>query len=124
MIEAIDITGVKFDLDDTTKKYVTKKIGRLDRYLPKHARKSVTAEVKLREVNLDHGNKYEAEVILHVPDKMLTAKDSTVNVLAAVDIVEAKIVAQLHKYKESTVPHVGRRGMLSRFKRSYARESN
>jgi len=124
MIEAIDITGVKFDLDSTTKKYVTKKIGRLDRYLPKHARKSVTAEVKLREVYRDHGNKYEAEVILHVPDKMLTAKDSTVNVLAAIDIVEAKIVAQLHKYKEATVPHVGRRGMLSRFKRSYARESN
>lgn len=124
MIEAIDITGVKFDLDSTTKKYVTKKIGRLDRYLPKHARKSVTAEVRLREVNRDHGNKYEAEVILNVPDKVLMAKDSTVNVLAAIDIVEAKIVAQLHKYKESTVAHVGRRGMLSRFKRSYARESN
>jgi putative sigma-54 modulation protein len=61
---------------------------------------------------------------LHVPDKILTAKDSTVNVLAAIDIVEAKIVTQLHKYKEATVPHVGRRGMLSRFKRSYARESN
>jgi putative sigma-54 modulation protein len=124
MIEAIDITGVKFDVDGTTKKYVTKKIGRLDRYLPKHARKSVTADVKLREVNRDHGNKYEAEVILNVPDKTLMAKDSTVNILAAIDIVEAKIITQLHKYKEEVVPHVGRRGMLSRFKRSYARESN
>ena len=122
MIEAIDITGVKYDLDETTKKYVTKKIGRLDRYLPRHARKSVNAEVKLKQVNGDHGNKYEAEVVLHVPDKILTAKDSTVNMLAAVDIVEAKIVAQLHKYKETTIPHVGRRGVLSRFKRSYARE--
>lgn len=122
MIETIKITGVKFDVDDTTRKYVTKKIGHLDRYLPKHARKSVTAEVLLKQVNRDHGNKYEAEVLLHVPDKQLTAKDSTVNVLAAVDIVEAKIVAQLHKYKEATVPHVGRRGVLSRFKRSYARE--
>jgi ribosome-associated translation inhibitor RaiA len=62
MIEAIDITGVKYDLDETTKKYVAKKIGRLDRYLPKHARKSVNAEVKLKEVNRSHGNKYEAEV--------------------------------------------------------------
>lgn len=122
MIETIKITGVKFDVDDTTRKYVTKKIGRLDRYLPKHARRSVTAEVLLKQVNRDHGNKYEAEVLLHVPDRQLTAKDSTVNVLAAVDIVEAKIVAQLHKYKEATVPHVGRRGVLSRFKRSYARE--
>jgi len=122
MITAIDITGVKYDLDNTTKKYVMKKIGRLDRYLPRHARKSVTAEVKLKQINADHGNKYEAEAILYLPEKTLTAKDSTMNMLAAVDIIEAKLVSQLHKYKETTVPHIGRRGMLSRFKRSYARE--
>jgi putative sigma-54 modulation protein len=122
MIEAIDITGVKYELDDATKKYVTKKIGRLDRYLPKHARKSATASVKIKQVNRDFGNKYEAEVILMVPDKVLTAKDSTVNALAALDIVEAKLVNQLRKYKQLTVPHVGRRGVLARFKRSYARE--
>jgi putative sigma-54 modulation protein len=123
MIKAIEIQGIQFEVDPVTEKYVMRKIGRLDRYLPKHARKSVTAEVRLREVNRDHGNKYEAEVTLHVPDKLITARDSTVNVLAAVDIVEAKIVAQLHRYKEATLPHVGRRGVLSRFKRSYAREA-
>lgn len=122
MIQHINITGVKFALDDTTKRYVIKKIGRLDRYLPKHARKSATAEVKLKEVNRNYGNKYEAEVILHVPDKRLTAKDTTMNVLAAVDIVELKLANQLKKYKELHIAHVGRRGVLSRFKRSYARE--
>ena len=122
MINAISITGVKFDLDETTKKYVIKKIGRLDRYLPRHARKSAKAEVKLKEINKSYGNKYEAEVILHVPEKMLTAKDSTVNILAALDIVEAKLATQLHKYKETHVAHVGRRGVLARFKRSYSRE--
>lgn len=124
MINAISITGVKFDLDETTKKYVIKKIGRLDRYLPRHARKSAKAEVKLKEINKDHGNKYEAEVILHVPEKILTAKDSTVNILAALDIVEAKLATQLHKYKETNIPHVGRRGVLARFKRGYAREAS
>ena len=90
MITSIEITGInKYSLDDTTKKYVMKKIGRLDRYLPRHARNSVSAEVKLKEVNRDHGNKYEAEVMLNVPDKKITAKDSTLNMLAAVDIVEA-----------------------------------
>lgn len=122
MIESIEITGVKYTVDETTRKYVLKKIGRLDRYLPKHARKSASAQVILKQVNRDHGNKYEAEVILCVPDKKLTAKDCTMNVLAALDIVEAKLVTQLHKYKESVVPHVGRRGVLGRFKRSYARE--
>ncbi|MBC7868916.1 ribosome-associated translation inhibitor RaiA [Candidatus Saccharibacteria bacterium] len=122
MIKSIEITGIKYDLDETTKQYVKKKIGRLDRYLPRHARKSVTAEVKLKQVNRDHGNKYEAEIVLSVPDKILTATDSTGNMLAAVDIVESKIVSQLRKYKQSTIAHVGRRGVMSRFKRSYARE--
>lgn len=122
MITVIDITGEKYDLDGTTKKYVMKKIGRIDRYLPRHARKSASAEVKLRQINADHGNKYEAEVILYLPEKTVTAKDSTVNMLAAVDIVEAKLVSQLHKYKETTIPHIGHRGVLGRFKRSYARE--
>lgn len=122
MITAIEITGIRYDLDDNTKKYVAKKIGRLDRYLPKRARAIVSAEVKLREVNRDHGNKYEAEVVLYVPDKVLTAKDSTVNMLAAIDIVEKKLVNQLRKYKQTSILHVGRRGLLSRFKRSFARE--
>ena len=123
MIQSIAISGVKYEVDDRTKRYVTRKIGRLDRFLPRHARKSVTAEVKLKEVNRDHGNKFEAEVILHVPDKKLTAKDSTVNMIAAVDIVEAKISSQLKKYKEMQLGHTGKtRAVLSRFKRSYDRE--
>ena len=123
MIHSISLTGVRLDIDDQTKKYVLKKIGRLDRFLPRHARKSASAEVILKEVNRAHGNKYEAEVVLNVPDKQLTAKDSTMNVLAAVDIVEAKLANQLRKYKDKKTTHIGKtRAALSRFKRSYARE--
>ena len=122
MINSIEITGIKYDLDETTRRYVNKKIGRLDRYLPRHARGSVSADIKLKEVNKDHGNKYEAEIVINVPDKVITAKDSTVNMLAAIDIVEAKIVAQLRKYKQTALAHVGRRGVMSRFKRSFGRE--
>ncbi len=123
MIESIAISGVKFTPDEQTKRYVVDKIARLDRFLPRHARKSVSAEVKLREVNRDHGNKYEAEVILNLPKKQVTARDSTVNMLAAVDIVEAKLTTQLRKYKDSQTGHVGKtRAVLSTFKRSYARE--
>ena len=97
MIASIDITGIKYDVNQKTYKYVMEKVGKLDKYLPGHARKSVTADVKLRQVNRDHGNKYEAEVILHVPEKTIVAKDTTMNMMAAVDIVEAKLVAQLRK---------------------------
>jgi len=121
MIDLITISGVQYTIDESTKRYVIKKISRLDRYLPRHARKSATAEVVLKEVNRAHGNKYEAEVILHVPGKTLTAKDSTVNMLAAIDIVEAKLASQLHKYKTIAKNQGGRGTMLMRLKRGYAR---
>ncbi len=123
MITQVEITGVgAYTADDATKKYIRKKIGSLDRLVPRHARKSMRANVKVAEVNRDRGNKYEVEVVLVVPNRTLTAKDSTMNVLAATDIVEAKLATQLRKYKEELIPHVGRRKLLDRFKRSYARE--
>lgn len=122
MITQIDITGVRYSPDELTRKYVTKKIGRLDRFLPRRDRKTAKAEVILKEVNRAHGNKYEAEVIMHVPDRTLTAKDSTLNMLAAIDIVEAKIAAQMQKYKQIRTDRQGGRGLLARFKRSYQRE--
>jgi len=103
MITSIDITGIKYNVSDKLHKYVIEKVGRLDRFVPTHARKSIVADVKLRQVNRDHGNKYEAEVILKVPEKTIVAKDSTMNMHAAIDIVEAKLVAQLRKYKDSVV---------------------
>ena len=122
MIRNLTITGVKYELTDTTKKYVEKKIGSLDKYLPRHARKSVSADVKIKQIDNPGGNKYEVDVIINVPEKVITAKDSTMNVLAAVDIVEAKLNGQLRKYKQANVPHIGFRKVLSKFKRSYERE--
>ncbi len=117
MITNIEITGLHYTPDELTKKYVRRKIGRLDRYVTRHARRSMTAEVKLKEVNRDHGNKYECDVILHVPESTITAKDSTLNMLAAVDIVEAKLRTQLKKYKDEHTDHSRRHNLLGRLKR-------
>ncbi|HEY8992372.1 MAG TPA: ribosome-associated translation inhibitor RaiA [Candidatus Microsaccharimonas sp.] len=122
MIASIDITSVRYEAGDQIQKYVMRKVAKLDKFLPRHARKSVTADVKLKQVNRDHGNKYEAEIILTVPDKKLTAKDSTANMFAAVDIVEAKLMNQIRKYKEESVTHVAHRRTLSRFKRQQVPE--
>ena len=122
MITNLTITGVKYELNDTTKRYIEKKIGPLDRFLPRHARKRVTADVKIKQIDHPGGNKYEVEVIINVPDKVITAKDSTMNVLAAVDIVETKLNGQLRRYKDDILAYVGRsRGVLARFKRSFRR---
>ena len=73
MIRDLTITGVKYDLTDTTKKYVEKKIGALDKYLPRHARKSVSAKVKIEQIDNTGGNKYEVDVVINVPDTVITA---------------------------------------------------
>lgn len=123
MITHIDITGVKsFTPDEKAKRYIYKKIGALDRLAPRHARKSIHADVKVGETNQKGANKYEVEVLLHIPDKTLTAKDSTMNVMAATDIVEQKLAVQLRKYKQDHVAHIGRRKVLGRFKRGFERE--
>lgn len=123
MIQSIEISGIKYEVNELTKRYVIKKIGRLDRYLPKHARKTASAAIKLKQINKPNGNKYEAEVILTVPDKTIVAKDTTVNMLAAIDIVEAKLMNQLHRYKEESLPYVGRRRFVGRFRRSVPGET-
>ncbi len=112
MITQITVSGIAYEVDEITKKYAIKKIGRLDRYLPKHARKSVIVDVKLREVGYKHGNKYQAEVKLDVPNKVIKAKDVTSNMLAAIDIVERKIQAQLREYKQFMAPHIGGRRVM------------
>ncbi len=115
-MERIEITGVRYTPDESTKKYVVKKIGALSRFLPRHARKTFSAEVVLREVNRANGNKYECDAKVIVPGKVLTAKDSTMNMLAAIDIVEAKLADQLRKYKETNKPAKGWRARVARFK--------
>ena len=104
MLKAITLTGIHYDIDETTHKYALHKLAKVDRYIPRHARASATAEIKLRQVNRDHGNKYEAEMILVLPDKKLVAKDSTTNMLAAIDIIEAKMIAQITSYKTTAHP--------------------
>lgn len=100
MITHIDIVGLNLQLGEDIKKYIRSKIGRVDRYLPKAARqKDLRAEVKINQTNNRTANKYECEVILHVPGDMITAKESTVNMFAAVDIVEEKLKNQCVKYK-------------------------
>lgn len=123
MIERIEISGINLELGEDIKKYIRKKIGQIDKYVPRHARKSIHAEVKMRQTNNRLGNKYECEVILHVPDQQITAKEATLNMFAAVDIVEEKLKNQCHKYKSTHIAHLRERhsGVVAWFKVRFTR---
>ncbi len=100
MTNSINIRTVRLTADEATLKYVRKKIGKLDKFFPRSFRDDVKIEVTLKEVNRGHGNKYEASIAIRGPHgKTFRASDSTLNILAAIDIVEAKLVSTLRSYK-------------------------
>lgn len=100
MIAKLEIAGVHTEVDDKLKKYVGKKIGQLDHYLPRQVRPSLHAAVKLKEGKADDKNGCTCEVIMHLPHEELSIAESTVNMYAAIDIVETKLKLQLKKYKD------------------------
>lgn len=118
MIERFDISGVHLQVDDDLRKYVHKKIGRLDRYIPKHSRLSVHADVKLKEAKAKDKKECTCEVILHLPQELIRVNESTVNMYAAVDIVEAKLKSQLQKYKDMHANPKFHRRLLIRMRRT------
>lgn len=104
MIKHIDIAAAQksYEVDADLQKYIQKKIGKLDRHMSKKNRDVVRADVKLRENKGSGDKKYTCEVILHRPGGNLTATESTMNMYAAVDIVEQKLQNQLKKSKEKS----------------------
>lgn len=95
----LEIASIHLEADKDVTKYVNKKIGNLDTYVPKFARESVHGLVKLLEEKADDNNQFTCEVILYLPGEIITAKEATINIYAAIDIVEEKLKAQLRKYK-------------------------
>ena len=120
MIQKLEINGVHAVLTDDLKKYITKKIGKLDRYMPRHARESAHAEVFVKEVMIKTKKENVCEVVLHLPGSTLMTKEATINMFAAVDIVEAKLKNQLKKYKATHTSKRIHRRVLTRFMRSEA----
>lgn len=101
MIAQIKVSSTSLEIDDNVSKYINRKIGHLDRYLPRASRKLARVSVILRKKESpDGGNMYECEALLRLPDETISAKESTLNKYAAIDIVEAKLRNQLHKYKD------------------------
>jgi putative sigma-54 modulation protein len=104
MINKLEITGIHTDASADIKKYVTKKIAKLDGYMPRHARKSAHADIKLKEEKAKDKKQATCEVILYLPGETITAKETSLNMYAAIDIVEQKLRVQLKRYKDKSLP--------------------
>lgn len=118
MISRLEISGVHTDVDSNLKKYISKKIGRLDRFIPKQSRESMHVIVKLKEGKARGSSERTCEVIAHLAHDDITIKETTINMYAAIDIAEAKLRNQFKKYKDlHTSPRLHQR-LLTHLKHS------
>lgn len=110
MIKKISISGVHSKLTEDVELYVQRKIGALDRFIPKKARESVKTEVKIKESKAKAKNKFECEVIIKLPKSKITAHKKSTSIPAAIDLVEDNLKNQLKKYKDKHAgPRIHRR---------------
>lgn len=101
MIQRIEINSIHFKADEKLKKYIEKKIGSLDKYLPHFSRSSAHVEVRLSESNTkDKSKRFVCETILTVPSEAIAVKEASSSMQSAVDIVEDKLKNQIHDYKD------------------------
>lgn len=118
MIKKLEIRGVHMHVDPKLFAYATKKIGKIDHYISRHARESVHAEVILKEEMVGKKKNNICEVVLHLPGDTITVQEKTINMIAAIDIAEAKLKNQLKKYKDKHGnPRLHRR-LIARLRRT------
>lgn len=117
MIEKIELSGSNnYKISDSFRKYTIKRIGKLDRYLPRGSKKDVIAKIVITEIDRTHGNKYAISVAMEIPGgKVITAKDECSNVFAGVDIIEAKLKGQIRRFKLEATPHLSKKGLKNLF---------
>lgn len=117
MIKSIDISGVHNKLNGDIENYVQKKIGALDRFIPRKARDSAHAEVKIKKSKAKDKRPYECEVILALPKAKLTIHKKGTTIPESIDLAGDNLKIQLKKYKDKHAgPRLHRR-LINRFSR-------
>jgi ribosomal subunit interface protein len=115
MIEKLQISGIHSDLNDEVESYVRKKIGPLDRYVPKKVRKAAHADVKLKQAQAKKKLDCTCEVIIHLPKETITIAETETTMLAAIDVVENKLKVRLKKYKDTHSVNSLQKRVIRRF---------
>ena len=118
MIDKIDISGNNYRVEEPLRKYASKRLGKLDRYLPRGFKKDVVAKVVVTEIgnSKNKSEKYEISAALEIPGgKVIAARDECSNVFAGMDLVEAKLLGQIRRYKLEMQPHRQKKGFRNLF---------
>lgn len=117
MFKKFEVHGVHAKVDAKLRAYATRKLGSLDKYIPRHSRESAHADVHLKETKKKGSEHCRCEVTLHLPQQTIVVKEQALNMYAAIDITEAKLKQQLQKYKDLHANGRMRRHVIARLRR-------
>ena len=112
MKDKISITAKHIEVTKKLEDYINKKMMKLVRHIPRSAKESLKIDVHLRENANEKTNRFEAEAIFYLPEKQVTAKDATINIFAAVDILESKLKHQLSRYKDEHTTNIASKSLI------------
>ncbi len=93
----LSITGKNIEINDNLRKYVEKKIGRLDRFLPNIIDGRV--ELVVNEGARAAEDRQIAQVTLRTKHAILRAEESSADIFASVDAVFEKMQRQVDRVK-------------------------
>ena len=96
----LEITALHMDLEADLKKYVTKKVTKLEKYIPRQVRPSAHLVVVLKESHAKNKRQFTCEMTLSLKGDTIAVSESTLNIFAATDIAEATMRNRLKKYKD------------------------
>ena len=108
----LQVTGRHFDLDDKILDYVDRKIGNLDKYMPRNHPPIYGNVILAKDKSNRQDNEFCCEATIEVPGEIFQAREGTINMYAAVDIVEQKLKQQILTFKNKKQPAKNRRRML------------
>lgn len=97
----LSIAGKNLEITDSLRKYVDKKIGRLDRYLPSIHEARVELSVQNTRAAKDS---QVAQVTLRTKQTVLRAEESSADMFASIDAVFDKMQRQIDRFKGKRWP--------------------
>ncbi len=118
MIDKIELGGNGYKVEESLQQYAKKRLGKLDRYLPRGYKKDVSVKVVVSEIgnSKNKDEKYEIAAALDIPGgKVIAARDECSNVFAGLDLVEAKLLGQIRRYKLEVQPHRQKKSLKDLF---------
>jgi len=100
MVKKLDIHGIHTEVSDKLKQYIISKVNHLEKYVPTQSRESLHVEVFIEEDKKRSTKQIMCEVIFHLPEQVISAKEGTQSFYSAVDLTEDKLKSSLTRYKQ------------------------